>query len=292
MNEKNIIKLIVFILLVIIVSLYYFLKIPVKMVHKETLGIKSFYPDVREERFFRNNWEGSKFVNINFEFLVVNKEMTKSEFKELLNSKKNEHKLFIDIYPFEDTGAYFIYKTKKGFNAVAVFYYKGRTYWLAFYSSMPFNKYYDVMKNFLINMEIDGRKVDEKFIKDIEDFKIPSSILVSTELFIIIFSSILFFTILIIIFVFYIGFKKPKGIEGAILEEKTFVTAKFRFTRSNFPAYVCIKEGKVLGFSAGKKIFEKELKDIKLIKNRIIFDIEGIEYSFNVSEPERWKIFL
>lgn len=292
MNEKNLIKLIIFIYLLIIISFYYFLKIPVKIVERECIGLKSFFPDVREDKFFRDNWEGSKFVNVNFEFLVVNKLMTKTEFFEILNEKKKEHKIFIEIHPFEDTGTYFIYKTKKGFKAVAVFYYKERTYWLDFYSSMPFNKYYEVMKKFLVNMEIDGKKVDENFIKKIEDFKIPSSIVTSTELLITIISSVFLFGILIIKLVFYIGFRKPKGIEGSMLEEKTFVTAKFKFARNNFPCYVCIKEGKIIGFSAGKKIFEKELKGIVLKGNRIYFEINGVEYSFNTSQPERWRIFL
>lgn len=292
MNEKNIIKLVVFIFLLIVFSFYYFIKIPVKMVEKECIGIKSLYPDVKEKKFFRYEWDGCIFINPFFDLLVVSKKMERAEFLEILNENRTEHKLFLNIKPFADSGSFFIHKTKNGFKAIQIFYYEDRTYWLDFYSSMPFNKYYEVMKTFLLNMKIDNKKVDEEFEKKIKEYKVPLSIIINSELFVLIISFIFIFVIFIILLTFQIGFRKPNDIKGVILEEKTFVTANFKFTRSNFPAYVCIISDKLYGFSAGKKVFEKDLKDIKLIKDKIHFDINGVEYSFRVSQPERWKIYM
>ncbi len=277
---------------ILIISMYIFLKTPIRMVQKERLGIISLYPDVKEKIFEKNEWKGFLFSNNNFEFLIVSKKMKIEEYKGILNGEKRESKIYWDIQPFNDSGAYFLYKTKKGFKSVAVFYYKDKTYWAELYSSLSFDKYYNIMKDFLINMEIGNQMVNKDFVSELEKFKIPLSIVTSKESILLIISSIFLFTIFIVWIVFYIGFMKPKGVEGVFLEERTIVYTKTRFTNRSFPAYICVKDDKIMGFSAGKKIFEKELKDVELKDKKILFKIDGSEYIIPISHPERWRAFI
>jgi len=292
-NPNKIFTIIFIIFLFIISSTYYYLKLPVRMVEREFEGIRSFFPDVRMENFYKEGWKGKVFKNINFELRLLWKKMEREKGYSLMKGRFKESYRGFYFIAFGDTGIYVLWKRDKGYAIASVFYYKDRVYWIDIYSNQPFKKYKDVIDHLIKNMEIDGERFSGDLDGLLRNMRIPQSIIMRDEIFILILSGIFLYVFIILKLLFSFGFKRPKDLGMTIIEEKTIVSIKAGISRKNYPALVCIKDGKIIGFSGGKKIFEKDItSDIKMEGNKVSFSLNNAQYSFTVSETERWRIYI